>query len=238
HTTLNGGKVVASEGRSLVEPNPISLPAEIKDSFRLRPDISAQQFKIPCASTFAKIRVMELVNQTITAERMIGVSASGGFIGADLSADLLKVAVFERHSKDTQIALGLVNGFGTKLGAVGTTTNLDENTLMVVGANDEDMALCANALLECGGGMAVVHRGTVLDKISFPYGGIFSIRPRGEIADGLRRVQGCLQQGGSAFEKPMYVLSFLTFVTLPALRITARGLVNVKERKIVPLFAD
>lgn len=109
---------------------------------------------------------------------------------------------------------------------------------MVVGANDEDMVLCANALLACGGGMAVVHQGAILDKISFPYGGIFSTRPRGEIANGLRRVQGCLRQGGSIFEKPAYVLSFLTFVTLPALRITARGLVNVKERRIVSLFAD
>jgi adenine deaminase len=154
-----------------------------------------------------------------------------------LSADLLKVAVFERHRKDKQIALGFVKGFGAKLGAVGTTTNLDENTLMVVGPNDEDMALCANALLECGGGMAVVNKGTVLDKISFPCGGIFSTRPWQEIAHGLRRVQSCLRQGGAPFEKPMYVLSFLTFVTLPALRITARGLVNVKERRIVPLFA-
>jgi adenine deaminase len=238
HTTLIGGKVVASEGRSLVEPNPISLPAEMKDSFQLSPDISAQEFEIPAAVISAKIRAMELVNQTITAERIISVRASARFIGADLSADLLKVAVFERYGKHKRIALGFVKGFGVKLGAVGTTTNLDENTLMIVGANDEDMALCANVLLECGGGMAVVHQGTVLDKISFPYGGIFSIRPRGEIADGLRRIQGRLRQGGSAFEKPMYVLSFLTFVTLPALRITARGLVNVKDRKIVPLFVD
>jgi adenine deaminase len=181
---------------------------------------------------------MELVNQTITAERIISVRASAGFIGADLSADLLKVAVFERHGKDKQIALGFLKGFGAKLGAVGTTTNLDENTLMVVGANDEDMALCANALLACGGGMAVVNQGTVLDKISFPCGGIFSTLPWQEVANGLRRIQGRLREGGSVFEKPMYVLSFLTFVTLPALRITARGMVNVKERRIVPLFAD
>jgi adenine deaminase len=238
HTTLIGGKVVATEGRSLVEPNPISLPAEMTDSFRLNPDIPPQQFKIPCALTSNKIRVIELVNQTITAERIMSVSASAEFVEADFSNDLLKVAVFERHGKDKQIALGFVKGFGAKLGAVGTTTNLDENTLMVVGANDEDMALCANALIECGGGMAVVNQGVVLEKVSFPFGGIFSTRPWQEIANGLRRVQGCLREGGSAFEKPMYVLSFLTFVTLPALRITARGLVNVKERRIVPLFAD
>lgn len=238
HTTLIGGKIVATRGRSLVEPNPISLPMDMTDSFRLSPAVSPQQFKIPCASTSAKIRVMELVNQTITAERIITVSASAGFVGADLSADLLKVAVFERHGKDKQIALGFVKGFGAKLGAVGTTTNLDENTLMVVGANDGDMAICANVLIECGGGMAVVNQGTVLDRIPFPFGGIFSTRPWQEIATGLRRVQGCLRESGSAFEKPMYVLSFLTFVTLPALRITARGLVNVKQQRIVPLFSD
>ena len=238
HTTLIGGKIVATKGRSLVKPNPISLPAEMTDSLRLSPDISPQQFKIPCASTSAKIRVIELVNQTITAERIVSASASAGFVGADLSDDLLKVAVFERHGKDKKIALGFVKGFGSKLGAVGTTTNLDENTLMVVGANDEDMAICANALIECGGGMAVVNQGMVLDKISFPFGGIFSTRPWQEVANELRRVQGCLREGGSTFDRPMYALTFLTFVTLPSLRITARGLVNVKERRIVPLFAD
>ena len=237
-TTLIGGKIVATKGRSLVKPNPISLPAEMTDSLRLSPDISPQQFKIPCPSTSAKIRVIEWVNQTITAERIVSASPSAGFIGADLSDDLLKVAVFERHGKDKKVALGFVKGFGAKLGAVGTTTNLDENTLMVVGANDEDMAICANVLIECGGGMAVVNQGMVLEQISFPFGGIFSTRPWQEVANGLRRVQGCLREGGSTFDRPMYALSFLTFVTLPSLRITARGLVNVKERRIVPLFAD
>jgi adenine deaminase len=236
-TTLIGGKVVATEGRSLVEPNPISLPAEMKDSFQLPPDISAQQFKIPCAATSAKIRVMELVNQTITAKRIISVSASGGLIGADLSADLLKVAVFDRHGNHKKVALGFIKGFGAKIGAVGTTANLDENTLLIVGASDEDMAICANSLIECGGGMAVVNRGVILDKLSFPWGGIFSTDPWQEVGKKLRRIHGCLRESGSTFDRPMYALSFLTFVTLPALRITARGLVDVKERKIVPLFA-
>jgi adenine deaminase len=238
HTTLIGGKIVAVEGRSLVKPNPISLPTEMTNSFRLSPDVSPQQFKIPCTSTSAKIRVIELVNQTITAETIVSVRAWAGFITADLSDDLLKVAVFERHGNDKKIALGFVKGFGAKLGAVGTTTNLDENTLMVIGASDEDMAICANALIECGGGMAVVNQGVVLEKISFPFGGIFSTRPWPEVAKGLRRVHGCVRESGSTFERPMYALSFLTFVTLPSLRITARGIVNVKERRIVPLLAD
>ncbi len=46
-----------------------------------------------------------------------------------------------------------------------------------------------------------------------------------------------LKEMGSSLDKPIFALNFLPFVTLPALRITARGLVNVKERRIVSLFA-
>ena len=236
-TTLIGGKVLAEKGVSLVKANPISLPVGMTESLRLSPNVSPRQFKIPCASAAAKIRVMELINQTITAERIVSVSVAAGFIEASLYDDLLKVAVFERQNNDKQITLGFVKGFGAKVGAVGTTTNLDENTLMVVGGNDDDMALCGNVLIKCGGGMAIVNQGEVLDKIAFPVGGVFSMYRWQEIAKELRRIQRFLRDNGSTFEKPMYALSFLTFVTLPALRITARGLVNVKERRIVSLFA-
>ncbi len=237
-TTLIGGKVVAEKGVSLVKAKSISLPVGMMGSLRLRSNVSPRQFKIPCVSATPKIRVMELVNQTITAETIVSISVPAGFIEADLYDDLLKVAVFERHTNDGQIALGFVKGLGTRVGAVGLTTNLDENTLMVVGGSDDDMAICANILIKCGGGMAIVNQGEVLDEMAFPVGGVFSMYRWQEVAKRLRRFQRLLRERGSTFEKPLYALSFLTFVTLPALRITARGLVNVKERKIVSLFAN
>ena len=51
-------------------------------------------------------------------------------------------------------------------------------------------------------------------------------------------MQRTLKERGSAFPKPLYALCFLTFVTLPELRITGRGLVRAKERRIVPLLAE
>ncbi|MGZ8466622.1 MAG: adenine deaminase C-terminal domain-containing protein, partial [Candidatus Binatia bacterium] len=89
-----------------------------------------------------------------------------------------------------------------------------------------------------GGGMAIVDGGQVVDKMEFPFGGIFSLFPWQEIGTGMRRIQGRLKEMGSSLDKPIVALLFLPFVTLPALRITARGLVNAKERRIVPLFAD
>jgi adenine deaminase len=237
-STLISGNVVAERGVSLLRHDPISLPSEMICSLGLNPDVSPQHFKIPSASPTAKIRVIELINQTITAERIISVAAGSGLIEANIYEDLLKVAVFERHGRGRKIAPGFLKGFGVKVGAVGTTTNLDENTLLIVGSVDEDMALCANVLIKAGGGMAIVNQGEILEKIEFPFGGIFSLDPWQQVAEGLKRIQRCLRDNGSSFEKPMYALNFLTFVTLPSLRITARGLVNAKERKIVPLLAS
>lgn len=236
-STVIGGNVVAERGISLVTCDPIPLPSEMICSLGLSPDVSPQHFKISYPSPTATIRVMEFVNPTITAERIITVRAGSGVIEANVYEDLLKVAVFERHGRGGETALGFLKGFGVKLGAVGTTANLDENTLLIVGSVDDDMALCANLLIKAGGGMAVVNQGQVLEKIEFPFGGIFSRDSWQKVGEGLKRMQRCLRENGSSFEKPMYALNFLTFVTLPSLRITARGLVNVKERRIVPLLA-
>ncbi|HEY3306776.1 MAG TPA: adenine deaminase C-terminal domain-containing protein [Candidatus Binatia bacterium] len=238
HSTMVGGKVLAKKGESLVRGAPIAWPEETIHCLRIGSKVSAASFQIRCPSPRAKIRVMELIGQTITAEKILEVAAPRGVLEADPSRDLLKVAVFERHKPTGGVAHGFLKGFGAPGGAVGMTTNLDENTLLVAGGNDEDMALCAQVLLEAGGGIAVVDRGEVLEKIEFPVGGIFSFAPWREMGEKLERINRCLRERGAPFAKPIYALSFLTFVTLPALRITARGLISAKDRKIVPLFVE
>ncbi len=236
--TLIGGKMVAEEGQSLVQTAPVSVPHEMTHSLRLHPNISEKQFRVQCRTENAKIRVIELLNQNITAERVMSLDARKGYVEADVEQDLLKVAMFDRHQQIGKIAMGFLKGFGAKIGAVGTTADLDENTLLIIGSHDADMALCANALIESGGGMAVVNNGQVVEKMEFPVGGIFSLNPWRQVGQHLRRIHRCLREQGSPFERPLYALCFLPFVTLPSLRITARGLVNAKERKIVPLFVD
>jgi adenine deaminase len=232
------GKVVARKGVSEVKSNAIELPANMMHSLRLGLSITPETFKISSPRMTVKIRVMELLNQTITAERVVEVGVPSGVVQANLYDDLLKVAMFDRHQGSAKVSFGILKGFGAKLGAMGLTTNLDENTLMVVGSDDHDMACCANVLLEAGGGIAIVDEGNISEKIEFPFGGIFSLHPWQEVGNELRRIQTRLKEMGSSFDKPIFALVFLPFVTLPALRITARGLIDVKARKIAPLFAD
>jgi adenine deaminase len=234
--TLIGGKILAQDGASLVEAKPIAWPQDTFHSLDIARGVKPAAFRIACASARAKARVMQLVGQTITAERVVDFDARDDALEANAAEDIMKIAVFERHKPGGGVALGFLKGFGARVGAVGATTNLDENTLMVAGYSDEDMARCANSLIESGGGIAVVDRGEILEKMEFPVGGIFSPEPWDQIGRRLDRVHRRLRERGSPFPRPLYALAFLTFVTLPALRITARGLVNAKERKLVPLL--
>src|SRR5262245_16413830 len=144
-------------------------------SLRLRPDISEGQFRVYGQMGNAKIRVIELLNQNITAERVVSLDARNGYVEADVEQDLLKVAIFDRHEQIGKIAMGFLKGFGAKIGAIGITTDLDENTLLIVGSDDADMAVCANVLIESGGGVAEVGDGVELAKSDVPVGVSFSL---------------------------------------------------------------
>jgi adenine deaminase len=237
-STFIGGKLVAEAGRSLVASAAQPLPPELCGARPSRSRVRAEQFRIASPLPEVKIRAMELVNATITAESLVSVRARTGFLEADPERDLLKVAAIDRHEGTGRVALGFLKGFGARLGAVGTTANLDENTLLLIGSSDRDMALCANMLLESGGGVAIVDQGQVIEKLAMPFGGVFSPAPWREVGDSLQRIHRLLREKGSPFPKPLYTLYFLTFVTLPALRITDRGLVRVKERRFVPLVVE
>jgi len=235
--TFIGGELVAEEGESRVDAVPPPFPdgMGLKTAFRL--PVSADDMRIRSEGSRVRVRVMDLVNQTITRERVVEVACAGGVIPADVENDLLKVAVFDRREGFSP-AFGFIRGLGADIGAVGTTVNLDEYTLLVAGSSDYDMAYCANLLLESGGGVALVDKGRVLEEIPFPIGGLFSLEPWRDVGEKLAAVQKILKERGSAFPKPLYALCFLTFVTLPELRITGRGLVRAKEREIVPLMAE
>ena len=91
------GQTVARQGLSLVDQAPIALPSQMFHSLGLRPTVSSQMFNIASPVATSRIRVMELLNQTITTEKILELNSFGGSVAADLDQDLLKVAMFDRH---------------------------------------------------------------------------------------------------------------------------------------------
>ncbi|KCV83354.1 adenine deaminase [Actibacterium atlanticum] len=152
----------------------------------------------------------------------------------DVTRDLIKIAVIERHGKNGNIATGFVKGFGLQRGAIASTVCHDHHNIAVVGADYEDMALAANRLGEIEGGFVVVEGGKVLAELALPVAGLMSLNPFEQVEADLRVLRDAALGLGVVLEEPFLQLAFLALPVIPALKITDRGLVDVTKFEIIP----
>src|SRR5690606_36632434 len=90
---------------------------------------------------------------TFREEASLAVTEKG--LQPDLSADVIKVAVIERHGKNGNIGRSFVTGFGLRRGAIASSVGHDSHNITVVGADDADMAVAVHRLIQLGGGFVV-----------------------------------------------------------------------------------
>ncbi len=233
--TISRGKLVSLKGRLLIETTPAAYPDRFLRTVkvrRLRPD----DFKItaPLREGRVRVRVMELLSETITRERVEELEVLDWEV--KVPEGYLKVAVVDRHQLSGRISLGVMKGFGATVGGLASTLNFDENNLVVLGANEHDMAVAANRSAELGGGIVLVNEGRILEELDLPLAGVMSLKPLEEVASKLSSLNSTLRSLGSRLSKPLNVMLFVTFVTLPELRLSVKGLVDVKRRRLVPLM--
>lgn len=161
------------------------------------------------------------------------ISIADGDKRPDLSRDLIKIAVIERHGKNGNIATGFVKGFGLQTGAIASTVCHDHHNIAVVGADYDDMALAANRLGEIEGGFVVVRGGRVLAELALPVAGLMSLQPYQGVRDDLMALRAAARELGVTLEEPFLQLAFLALPVIPALKITDRGLVDVEKFEII-----
>ena len=123
------------------------------------------------------MRVIEIVpDQLITRGVMERPSRidSEGYVESDTEADLLKIAVVERHLATGNVGVGFVRGFGLKRGAIASTVAHDSHNIIVVGTNDSDMELAVRELVRSQGGKIVIADGEVTAILPLPIRGLMS----------------------------------------------------------------
>lgn len=103
--------------------------------------------------------------------------------------DILKIAVIERHKNTHHIGIGYIKGYGLKSGAVATSISHDSHNIIVVGANEEDMAGAVNRVVELGGGIVVMDDGKVLGELQLQIAGIMSEAPLIEVNEALENAK-------------------------------------------------
>lgn len=159
--------------------------------------------------------------------------------GIDLSRDILKLAVIERHMNSGHIGLGFITGMGLREGAIASSVAHDSHNLIVVGADEDSMAAAANCVREMGGGLAVVRAGQVLAAMPLPIGGLMGKKTAAEMAQLNQQIRQAAELLGHAEGiDPFMNLAFVSLPVIPDLKMTTLGLVDVNAQQLVPLFTN
>ena len=230
----SGGVKVAEHHRYLA-PAVASRPGALRSSVNV--DWMALNFRIPADGTSRRARVIGLVpRQIVTRSLVEEVAVVNGEILSDPARDVLKIAVAERHMASGRLGLGLVKGFGLKKGALASSVAHDSHNIIVVGTNDQDMTTAVVEVARMRGGQVVVADNEVQTAVPLPIAGLMSDLPLEEVGRRIDEMNEIARDLGCVLPDPFMTLSFLALPVIPELKVTDKGLVDVKQFKIVPLL--
>jgi adenine deaminase len=247
--TIIDGEVVAQDGHITFELPLFTYPDWATHTMHVRDAITPASFSIPLSiadtstarvrDNVAEARVIEVISGRVgDYERHLGLPVVDGCIEGDVEQDALKTFVFERHHETGTVGKGFVKGFGIKRGAMAQTVAHDAHNLLVIGSNDEDMALAANTLVACGGGMCAVQDGVVLGVVPLPIAGLMSDKGAHEVADQVVVLETAWTKLGCTMPSPFMTMGLVALACLPELRLTNRGLVDCTTFEFVPLLVE
>jgi adenine deaminase len=234
------GQVIAEGGKWKVGLPKFRYPSWATKSVKLKRRLKAEDFRLKVSTLKSQVKanvIGVIENQAPTRHLTFDLQPENGEIKADLERDIAKIALVERHKGTGNIMLGLVSGFGFQgKCAVASTVAHDSHHMIVVGTDEQSMAVAANSLAKSGGGQVVVKDGKVIGQVALKIGGLMSNEKADVVAQKAGTILDGFQACGCRLNNPNMQLSLLALVVIPELRISDKGLVDVTKFNFVPVL--
>lgn len=238
-----GGKTVVAQGRLTVDIPTKRVPSWTRRTVKIPKKVHARDFEIKSVRNPARANTIVLKTEIITGLGSVATNTDQSrVVTPDQTA--CKVAAFGRTGRKGRLpgrSVVFLQGFGDQYeGAFASTWSFHENDMIIIGSNDADMALAANHLRRCGGGVAVARNGEITASMPLEFAGIVSTKPFDSVLKQYIQIHEALADSGCRFERPVLVPLFLPFLALPSVRITSDGgMIDVKMRQVIkPLVYD
>ena len=148
--------------------------------------------------------------------------------------NLCHLCVIERHGKNGECGHGFIKNFNLTKGAVASSVGHDAHNIIVAGINEQDMKFAVDLINEYQGGMVIVNNGKLISKVLLPIAGLLSDKKANEIADENQSFKENWIKSGCTLA--FMGFNLLSLSVIPNLRLTNKGLVEVRKMKIIPLF--
>ncbi|MFB2579879.1 adenine deaminase C-terminal domain-containing protein [Herbiconiux sp. P15] len=233
-----GGRVVARDGVALFE-NTDELPEWMTDTVHLPEQLDPAMFAVPAPDAVGgrtRVRAMEMYKGYFKRAFEAELDVVDGLVQGDLEADVLKIAVVDRHHGEALTGIGFVKGFGLRKGAIAITMNCPNMNIAVVGADDAAMLHAVEELRAMQGGFVTVADGEVVGRVELPVGGMMSAAPFEETAEALRQGHAATHALGCPIPSPYIILSFVGLYVVPDLGVTELGLIDAFTQSFVDVL--
>ena len=229
------GELVAQGGKYL-PPVHRHDDTPVRASFHVK-DFSAEKLRLKLSGD--KVYVIDVIPGSVVTGKgtaTVQRDENSEFV-YDPNADIVKIAVVERHTCTGNVALGLLRGYGIRRGAVALSIAHDSHNIIVVGTNDTDMAFAVEQLIAQGGGIVLAKEGAVLDCMPMPLGGIMSDQS-GEWV--MERLNTLHKEAHATLEinpniEPIMTLCFMSLAVIPELKLTDQGLFDVTKFEFIDI---
>lgn len=230
------GQLVHEKGEDFRYPaEKPNFPEHFYQSIQCRP-LTAEDLCIKVtASGKALVNVIQIAEVgTFTEHVQREVEVVDGYLDWENSG-LSLIVVMERYGKTGNIAYGFVENALREKGAIATTWAHDHHNLMVMGTCAADMIISQNHILDIQGGYAVAQGGQVQATCPLPVGGIISDASIQELGAGLKEVRQAMNALGYRNSNEIMSFSTLSLPVSPVIKITDKGMMNVRSQKMIPL---
>ena len=235
---ISNGRLVSQNGQVLIKPRRHRYPAPLLNSVKLEKEFTAADFAVPAEGKQVKVRLIDQVTNLVTREAFSALPVVNGKLKANPGQDIIKVAAIERAYGTGKRFTGFIRGLGLAKGAMATTDVWDCGDIIVVGADEADMALAVNRTKELGGGVVLSSGGKILAEMPLRVAGTISTEPVEKLAGRYERLQQAAAELGAKSPNFGLTLATLPSPAIPFLRICSSGLFNLKNNRFVDLMVE
>lgn len=232
------GEIVVEDNVYLKRMDKTDYPPFMYNTVHLKKPITSESFEVRANTSAVEVRAVHAVDLSLyTDEYFAELPVAGGVVQPDISRDVLRIAMVDRHGKTGNVGNGFIKGFGIRKGAVASSVNAVCENIVVVGANSEDMAIAANHLAKIGGGKVVVVDGEIVAQIELPLLGLLSEDPLDVVVGKFDKAYAELKKLGCTLTSPFATLEFCCACgEIGKLKIFDEGYINAETNERVGLF--
>ncbi|MBB6454891.1 adenine deaminase [Salirhabdus euzebyi] len=116
-------------------------------------------------------------------------------------------------------------------GLVSSYSNTGDITL--IGKCKSDIRLAFERMKELGGGIVIADQGKIVFELPLQLAGMLSNEKMETLIQKQKKLSQIVKEHGYGFEDPIYTLLFLSSVHLPYIRITPKGIIDVKKKEVL-----